>query len=68
MNEHVRKFERRGDDIDRIVDSLVDDPARAASVKAAVRESLFGRRVVRFTESRPSVRESVEEMWDNVPV
>ncbi|MBT8418737.1 MAG: hypothetical protein KJO42_14975 [Silicimonas sp.] len=59
------------DEVDRIVDTLLANPGHAEDIKSQLRRRLREDPVVRVVAanySTPSIRDEVEDMWDNVPV
>ena len=59
------------DEADRIVETLLADPGHAEDIKTELRRRLRRdplMQVVATNGDRSSVRDEVEEMWDNVPV
>lgn len=58
------------DEIDRIVDRVIENPTKAAKLKEALhtssRSHRYGRAAAMPVSS--SYDDSVEDLWDNVPV
>lgn len=61
------KAAARQDDVDRIVDTLLAEPARADDIKTLLRHRLGMDRVVHL-KSAVNASDDLDDMWDNVPV
>lgn len=62
--------ERMSDDIDRIVDALLANPANAGDIKTILRSKLGAPDIVHVVHAAPRTQDAddVEDFWDNVPV
>jgi len=49
-------------EIDRIVDEIEDDPAKAERLKDALHPDQ------KKTDTKPEITETGEDLWDNMPV
>ena len=58
------------DEIDRIVDRVIQNPDKAARLKEALHSTGLTARLKRPVQPRvpQSYDESVDDLWDNVPV
>jgi len=62
--------ERMSDDIDRIVDALLANPASAGDIKTILRSKLSAPDIVHVVHAAPLPHgaDDLEDFWDNVPV
>lgn len=60
------------DDIGALLDEMLEDPARAALLKARIRERLAGaqpsRPPVSHGQAETEAEAEAEDLWDNVPL
>lgn len=57
------------DEIDRIVDTVIENPVKAAKLKEALHSKSFSRLTTTgVARMRQSYDDSVDDLWDNVPV
>ncbi len=59
----------QSDEIDRIVDGVIENPRKAARLKAALHSggvARYPRQTV--ARKRATYDETVDDLWDNVPV
>lgn len=60
-----------GDELDRIVETLLAHPERASELKSLLRHRIENPSVVQFSPVAaplPAPVEDADDMWDNVPV
>jgi hypothetical protein len=61
----------RGDEVDRIVETLLAHPERASELKTLLRNRIENPSVVQFAPVADPLTlpiEDADDMWDNVPV
>lgn len=66
MGTALKTFARQ-DDVDRLVDTLLAEPARAEDIKTMLRRRLRGDATTHL-KAVPSGADDLDDMWDNVPV
>lgn len=66
MGTALKTFARQ-DDVDRLVDTLLAEPARAEDIKTQLRRRLRSDGAAHL-KAVPTVADDLDDMWDNVPV
>ncbi|SFP72797.1 hypothetical protein [Tranquillimonas alkanivorans] len=63
----MKDFVQR-DEIDRLIDLVLAQPARAEEVKAVLRARLSGAPTLRLVAAPDAEPEADDDTWDNVPI